>query len=99
MYHNVKSVPRKDKPHDLGVIETFNFKHVSSMGLTYNVLACGEETISEAKQDRVLIVKEGLAHVNDTNFMLRDGDVYEIPAGTSLKIQGQLKYYMMISNN
>lgn len=98
MYHNKPKSP-SPKPHDLGTVSKYDLKNVTSMGLTYEILACGEENIAESKFDRILIVKEGFAHVGDTKFVLRDGDVYEIPAGTSLKIHGQLKYYIVDSKN
>lgn len=95
MYHQVKLISPKEKPHDLGTVKAYRFKKITSMGLSLHVLACGEENISESKSDRLLIVKDGFASVLGTGVILRDGDVYEVPAGASIVIHGQLKYYLI----
>lgn len=97
MYHQAKTVPAKDKSHELGKIKTFPFKKIESMTLSYNI-TCGEETIAKSEVDRILIVHEGLAHINGSDSMLRDGDVYELAAHSSLRIHGQLKYYLVSKN-
>jgi hypothetical protein len=89
------SSARRDKPYDIGFSEEWNFKEVNELGLTHNVVAGGKERIVPSEHDRLLIVTQGFASLSDTKQVIRDGNVIEIPANTSIQFQGQLKYYLI----
>lgn len=93
-----KPTKKINKPYDLGTEEKWELKNINNASLSFNTIAGGTERIKESKSDRIMIIQNGFATNLDTKEVIRDGSVIEIPAGVALRVQGQIKYYMISLN-
>lgn len=98
MFFNKPSY-KKEKVN--GFEEGYKFKTVTSIGLTLETNVGGWESLEASKEDRVLIVKQGLgfAKIQGRNYRLEEDVVLEIPSGTEVEMNGQLKFICITAKN
>ena len=99
MYYNNPSY-RKDKVN--GFEDGYKFKEISSIKLTLETNVGGWETQEPSKENRVLIVKQGVGtvKVQGKSHVLDEDVLLEVPQGVLVEMgYSQLKYYSLKSTN